>query len=417
MPVYRSGVLRSLANIAWGMVIVVDEHGTTRVGVGEPVATVRVHDADAFYRAVALGEGDIGLGESYVDGAWDTDAIATLMLVLVGNSARITGGAALGTHKTGASDLRTDASAVQHHYDAGNEFYETFLTDRLMAYTCGFFLCPSDTLDQAQHNKVERLIAKMDAQPGDAVLDIGCGWGRIAAYVAERTGTIVTGTSVAHEQLRYIRENVPSVRGAFCHHMDMGARMREGGLLPSGKSAFDRAYSIGMFEHVRCRNYDLFFANVAAVLRPGGRLVLHTISTNRDDTRCDSGATRIFVTKHIFPEGQIPKVEWVMQAAARNGFDLLHLETLAGSHYARTLRHWRQNMMAARERTLARGWATDRLVRAYEYYFASCEAAFENNQMQLSHFVFTKRGADAPPVHAQEAELGGFLCGRGAATP
>jgi cyclopropane-fatty-acyl-phospholipid synthase len=199
-------------------------------------------------------------------------------LCCAGNVERIVG--KLRTNSSSASSLVRDAADVQHHYDVGNEFYASFLTDRLMAYTCGFFMCPDDSLDRAQHNKVDRIVAKLDARPGDRVLDVGCSWGRVAAYVAQRTGAHVTGTSVALEQLEYIRRNVPSelVEGVECHHMEMAARLGEG--------AFDRAFSIGMFEHVRCSNYDTFFFNAAAVLRPGGRFLLHTISTNRDDTSC-----------------------------------------------------------------------------------------------------------------------------------
>jgi cyclopropane-fatty-acyl-phospholipid synthase len=156
---------------------------------------------------------------------------------------------------------------------------------------------------------------------------------------------------------------------------------------PKKLGYFDRIYSIGMLEHVRCKNYISFFQRVKSILNYGGRFVLHTITTNRSDTTCNSGSTQIFLTKYIFPGGQIPKIEWVLDAARYVGLQLVHLETYGGHHYAKTLHTWRDSMLNSKTKLYSEGY-NDELIKAYEYYMTECEAAFMTNTMQLTHFVF-----------------------------
>jgi cyclopropane-fatty-acyl-phospholipid synthase len=178
----------------------------------------------------------------------------------------------------------------------------------------------------------------------------------------------------------------PSVKVVQGHYAEMGL---PGG--PWGGTAalkFDRVYSIGMFEAVRCCNYDLYFHAVKRVLVDGGRFVLHTITDNEVPR---NGCTRrnqdSFTSVRIFPGGQIPTTESVLAAAARSGLRLVHLETFAGAHYARTLAEWRTRLDAAAPVLIGRGYPPS-TIRAYQYYMAQCQAAFWEDHMQLSHFVF-----------------------------
>lgn len=148
-----------------------------------------------------------------------------------------------------------------------------------------------------------------------------------------------------------------------------------GHYVPDTSTLYSRVYSIGMFEHVRCKNYIKFFKTVYDRMVPGGRFVLHTITTDRNDTQCDSGSTKNFVTEYIFPGGQIPKIEWVLQAAKSIGFKIVHIETLGGHHYAKTLHEWRQNMLKSTEFLKTNGYDLSK-IKAYEYYMSECEAAF-----------------------------------------
>ena len=379
--IFMYGVITQLKKIEYGRITIVDS--TKNVVIADIMglqkkdlhATIQVYDMELFFKRVA-NDGDVGLGETYSEGIWDCDSLISLMNILVMNVDILV--PKQNTYKAKVVSYKHDKDVVQHHYDVGNDFYKTYLLDDLMAYSCGFFFCPKDTLQDAQYNKVHTVMRKLNinAEKLD-ILDIGCGWGRIPAYIHKITNSTIYGITISKEQVDFIKENVKTVTPIFGHYKDI----HKEGIM------FDRIYSIGLFEHVRCSNYDVFFASVKAVMKAGARFVLHTITTNRNDTICLTGSTMNFTTKHIFPGGQIPKIEWVLAAAVRNGLQLVHLETFGGHHYAKTLQAWRENMLNSKDKILGMGYGIKH-IKAYTYYFAQCEAAFINNQMQLSHFVF-----------------------------
>ena len=335
---------------------------------------VKIHDKDKFFECV-INDGEIGLGESYTNKIWDVDDIHSFTMLLVGNMHMLDKNPQI---FASYSSTDKDYANVQHHYDVGNDFYEVFLTDKLRGYSCGFFLCPDDTLESAQYNKVNMVIRKMGVKPGDKILDIGCGWGAIANYVSQQTGSQVYGITLAKEQGKYITENYPNVHAIIQHYEHLDNNVK-----------YDRIYSIGMLEHVRATNYDTFFRKLWDILTPGGRCVIHTISSVQNNGSRNDGATKCFVCKHIFPGGQIPKNEWVVDSIKNAGFKIIHIEILGGQHYAKTLRIWRNNLMNNVDLLKQRGYS-DHLIRTYEYYFAICEALFLNDELQLTQFTFDK---------------------------
>jgi cyclopropane fatty-acyl-phospholipid synthase-like methyltransferase len=337
-------------------------------------ATIKIYDEEKFFNSLA-DHGEIGLGESYTNKIWDVDDIYALTMLLVSNMHNLGKNPQL---YDSYSSTDTDYDNVQHHYDVGNDFYNVFLTDKLHAYSCAFFLCPNDTLETAQYNKVNMVIRKMGAKKGDKILDIGCGWGAIANYVSQQTGSQVYGITLAKEQAKHITENYPNVRAIIQHYEHLDDRIK-----------YDRVYSIGMLEHVRCSNYDTFFSKLWNILNVGGRCVVHAITSLQNNGSRNAGATKSFVTKHIFPGGQISKNEWVVDSIKNAGFKIVHIETLGGQHYAKTLRIWRTNLMNNVDLLKKRGY-TDHLIRTYEYYFAICEALFWNDELQLTQFTFDK---------------------------
>lgn len=384
---YRLVITSKLKKIKYGHLIMYDvRKGKVIVDIyasNQFKAIVYVNDVDTFFTEV-FEKGDVGLGEMYTNNVWYSPDVVSFLNILVSNVKYLV--PKYNLFSSAKASIDHDKQVVQHHYDVGNDFYESFLTDDLMAYSCGFFFCPSDDLNKAQYNKVNAIIRKLNVNPDDNILDIGCGWGRIAEYVSNTTKCNVVGTTISQEQVNYINSqsnNKKSIRGVLCHYMEMTPNTF-GGVL------FDKVYSIGMFEHVRCMNYRLFFTRVASIMKEGGRFVLHTITTNIEDTSCSSGATRNFLTEHIFPGGQIPKIEWVLDAAFGCGLQLVHLETLGGHHYAKTLGYWRRNLLKRKDELIMSRKYTLKTIKAYEYYMSECEAAFYNNQMQLSHFVFDK---------------------------
>jgi cyclopropane-fatty-acyl-phospholipid synthase len=263
-----------------------------------------------------------------------------LLAVLIANMAWLAGG---GTpRRMERVDVGRDVEDVQSHYDVGNDFYATFLTDDLRAYTR-----PDDTLQDAQHNKVDRIVAKLgvgDAGSGagsgerERLLDVGVGWAR-GGLRGRRDGR-----GRVRRHALGCAEDVHRRRGAW-------RRGHVARALPRARRAdFHRIFSIGMLEHVGCPAYDDFFACMRDLLVPDGprRLVLHAITSGdgvRKDVEGCNVASRSFISEYILLGGQIPRREQVLEAAAHAGFKLTHLKVFGGHHYAKTLRAWRTNLL------------------------------------------------------------------------
>jgi cyclopropane-fatty-acyl-phospholipid synthase len=271
------------------------------------------------------------------------------------------------------TNLDYDKSNIIHHYDVGNDFYMKFLKDDLSAYTCGFWFNPTDTLSDAQYNKVNTIIKKMNPQPNKLILDIGCGWGKIANYVANKTNCSVTGITISDEQVKYGCNNYDINKVQI---INMDYRLLN--------TQFDYIYSIGMFEHVRYENYNSFFQMIKRCLNPTGRFVLHTI-ISFDPTNKIAKKDGSFVTKHIFPGGQIPCNDWILEKARSNGLNVVHFEGFGGQHYAKTLKVWREYMIESKEFILQKYGLE--LFAKYEYYFAACEAAFNTGSLGIGHYT------------------------------
>jgi cyclopropane fatty-acyl-phospholipid synthase-like methyltransferase len=358
--------------------IVVDgkNYGATFDAPGAAVV-LRVCDSHRFVRAVLLN-GDTGLGETYTDGdVWtvdvsDVEGICQLVAMFILANR---GGGRGGCEEAGIE-------RVAEHYDVGNDFYARFLTDPLMAYSCGFFLRPDDDLAAAQRNKVDAVVRKLAPARGERVLDVGCGWGRIAKHVADATGAKVTGTTVSAEQL------VGAPAGVDVRLCDMLSPACVEALLAE-RGPFDKIYSIGMMEHVGGRRIAACFANFARLLADGGLLLVHCITAEHAEKE-RGRILRSFISKHIFPGGEVPNVSWVLQDASAAGFSPLHVETFGGQHYARTLREWRANLIAASPEARDASDA-GRRVRTFEFYFAMCEAVFRTSECFVTQFLFVKR--------------------------
>jgi cyclopropane-fatty-acyl-phospholipid synthase len=316
-------------------------------------------DFNGLCRAV-VRRSDIGLGEEYMRGTWTSPNIIDLLTVLVMNDKEMQSRFRFNTRIW--SD---DAQNIKAHYDAGNDFYLRFLRDDLNAYTCGFYLCQGDTLNQAQYNKVHTIIKKLETKPDMKILDIGCGWGKIADYVSRTTKCHVDGVTLAKEQVKHIMSKYPHIH------------------------VFDRIYSIGMFEHVRCPNYGDFFRKVSELLKPGGRCVLHTITFGINSFSTCGGQTKTFISEHVFPGGQIPAKEWIVDAAGISGLKLVHMEVFGGQHYGKTLTHWMQNILRSAKELNDLGY-DDSFIRKYEFYMAECTASFNADRLNVTHFVYDK---------------------------
>lgn len=264
---------------------------------------------------------------------------------------------------------------VQHHYDLTGALYDLFL-DSDRQYSCAYFETPEADLDQAQLAKKRHIAAKMVMnRPGLSVLDIGCGWGGMALYLARFLGAQVKGVTLSDEQLAIARQRAAEsgLAEALRFELEDYRHVEE---------KFDRIVSVGMFEHVGRPFYDQYFKQVAKLLNKDGVMLMHTIGRTDEPT-----TTNPFIDKFIFPGGYMPSLSEVMPAIERSGLKITDIEILR-LHYAETLKAWRERFMARRAE--AKALYDEKFCRIWEFYLASSESAFRWQnlvifQVQLAH--------------------------------
>ena len=264
---------------------------------------------------------------------------------------------------------------VQHHYDLTGALYDLFL-DADRQYSCAYFETPETGLEEAQLAKKRHIAAKMVMnRPGLSVLDIGCGWGGMALYLARNLGARVKGVTLSDEQLAIARKRASDggLEGEVRFDLQDYRHVDE---------KFDRIVSVGMFEHVGRPFYDTYFKKAAEILKKDGVMLVHTIG--RTDTPT---ATNPFIDKYIFPGGYIPSLSEVMPSIEKSGLKITDIEILR-LHYAETLKAWRERFMARREE--AKALYDEKFCRIWEFYLASSESAFRWQnlvifQFQLAH--------------------------------
>lgn len=266
---------------------------------------------------------------------------------------------------------------VHHHYDIDPRIYDLFL-DKDRQYSCAYF-AQAESLDEAQLAKKRHIAAKLDLKPGQRVLDIGCGWGGLALYLARTVGCEVAGITLSNEQIKIAQERAAADQLSDLVKFELQDYRRLHG-------RFDRIVSVGMFEHVGTPYYNEYFNVVARLLDERGVALIHTIG--RSDR---PAATNPFIAKYIFPGGALPALSQIMTAVERSGLVVSDVEVLR-LHYAQTLRSWRERFLARRDEAVA--IAGEDFARMWEFYLAGSEAAFRYQnlvvfQIQLTHRVDT----------------------------
>jgi len=336
---------------------------------------IRVHDP-AFYPRVAAG-GSLALGESYMDGWWDCDALdrffERVLSAGLDKKVRVSPALLWAAAKARVLNPQRRSRAMEigrRHYDIGNDLFRLML-DKGMNYSCAYWRS-AETLETAQAAKLELVCRKLGLAPGMRVLDIGCGWGGFAAHAAKHHGVEVTGITVSREQVDLAREickGLP-VRIELMDYRDLRQR-------------FDRIVSIGMFEHVGAANYRTFMGVVRRCLDDGGLFLLHTIGGNRSVRSVDP-----WIAKYIFPNSMLPSARQI--AAAAEGLFVLEDWHSFGHDYDRTLTAWHRNFTANWERLLPR--YDERFYRMWTYYLLSCAGGFRARHNQLWQIVYSKTG-------------------------
>jgi cyclopropane-fatty-acyl-phospholipid synthase len=269
---------------------------------------------------------------------------------------------------------------VAHHYDLDGQLYALFL-DADRQYSCAYFEMPDQSLDDAQLAKKRHLAAKLLLSPGRRVLDIGCGWGGLALYLAELCGARVTGITLSEQQHAVAR--VRAAEKGLTGTVDF--RLQDYRDVPE---RFDRIVSVGMFEHVGVGYYDAFFRKCRSLLDDNGVMLLHSIGRSEGPN-----VTNPWIAKYIFPGGYIPALSEVLPAVERAGLLVTDIEILR-LHYAETLKAWRERFLAQREQV--ERLYDERFVRMWEFYLAASEMAFREQAMLVFQMQLTRRQGVVP---------------------
>lgn len=336
---------------------------------------IRVHD-ERFFRRV-LASGTLGLGESYMDGWWDCDALDEMCCRAI--RARLEERVSLSLHTALAVatsllfnlQSRSRSGLVgKRHYDFGNDLFECML-DPSMQYSCAWFR-GTDDLAQAQREKMDLICRKLGLQKGMSLLDIGCGWGGLARYAAEHYGCRVVGITISEQQCRHAAE--------FCRGLPVEIRLQD---YREVTEKFDCVVSVGMLEHVGAKNYRNYMKAVFQSMHEGSVFLCQSIAGN-----WASPFTDPWITRYIFPNSMLPSAAQVAKAAEK----LLVLEDIQnfGADYERTLKAWERNFTRAWNRFESR--YGERFYRMWRFYLLSCAGAFRARSLQLLQFLFSKGG-------------------------
>ena len=281
-----------------------------------------------------------------------------------------------------------DALAISHHYDVSNRFYELVLGPS-MAYTCAVYPSLDTSLEQAQTAKFDLVARKLDLQPGMRLLDVGCGWGGMARHAAREYGVQVVAVTLSRQQAEWGQKAV--VEGGLVGQVEI--RHQDYRDVP--ETGFDAISSIGLTEHIGIAQLGRYAAFLAGKLAPRGRLLNHTIT--RPDDHSPAIAKRGFITRYVFPDGELPGVGRLAVEFQRAGLELRHEENLR-EHYALTCRAWCENLDAHWDEAVAEvGEAT---ARVWAVYLAGSRLGFERNDIQLHQLlaVRTTDGLSAMPL-------------------
>ncbi len=353
-----------------------------------PAVAVRFTSAKA-QRSVLL-DPELKLGEAYMDGTFvvERGSIADALAILFGQERYVSPVWALLPRllrylfrRLQQFNPRSRARHnVAHHYDLDGRLYRLFL-DGDEQYSCAYFEQPDQSLDDAQLAKKRHLAAKLCVKPGAKVLDIGCGWGGLALYLAEIAGAKVTGITLSQEQYKRA-QNRALERGLTGNTTFRLVDYRD------VEGRFDRIVSVGMFEHVGVGFYDVFFRRCAQLLADDGIALLHAIGRSGPPS-----ITNPWIAKYIFPGGYIPALSEVLPAIQRAGLLVSDVEILQ-LHYAETLKAWRERFLAHRDEVMR--LYDQRFVRMWEFYLACSEMAFRESDMVVFQIQLAKRKGVTP---------------------
>jgi cyclopropane-fatty-acyl-phospholipid synthase len=378
--------LRSLQRIKHGWLEVIS--GGESWQFGDPSSSLRaslfIHD-ERFFRRAVLG-GDVGMGESWMDGDWSSpDLVSVVRLAVrnlsaVENQNRVLNWLARGLdrlrHLSRDNSVTGSRKNISAHYDLSNEFFRLFL-DPSMMYSCAFYESEEDSLETAQFQKLDRICRKLRLGPEDHVLEIGTGWGAFALHATRHYGCRVTTTTISRQQFDVAEQRF---EGTNIELLQEDYRNLKG--------VYDKIVSIEMFEAVGLRRYDEFFAACDRLLKPDGSMLMQAITMN-ERSFPEYRKKADWIQKYIFPGSELASVGEILNSLRRaTSLSLFHFEDI-GTHYARTLAQWRDGFRLHLDGVRALGF-DEQFIRMWDYYLAYCEGAFLERHIGDAQILLTK---------------------------
>ncbi len=392
---YEKLILNLLTNMPLGsMSLTLADGEHIQIGNGEGVAAkVTIHNQSFFKRCVLYG--DIGFGEGYVDGDWDTESITDVIkwfILNVEHAPTVSGSnvkaVALNLmkfynrlfHSRRDNSLNGSRKNISEHYDLSNDFFALWL-DPTMTYSSAYFKEETFTLEEAQKAKYQRLCEQLHLKPTDHVLEIGSGWGGNAIYMATNFGCKVTTITISQEQQKLAIERVKAAGLDDKISVEIQDYRKI-------KGQYDKIVSVEMLEAVGARYFENYFEQCHKLLKQDGILALQVITC--PDSRFEALRDGVdWIQKHIFPGSLLPSVGSMNEAINRTGdLTLVDLKDL-GLHYARTLKTWFENFNQQLEEVKQLGFS-ETFIRKWNYYLCYCEAAFEMRNINVMQLVYAR---------------------------
>ncbi|MBC7538458.1 MAG: class I SAM-dependent methyltransferase [Bacteriovorax sp.] len=380
--------LDMMSNISFGAIKIETPEGVILNYQGAQAGEeVRVRINDWYFCENLFMKGDIGLGESYIEGHWDCNDINKLIKFGIDNKKeleRVIKGSLFKIlfyrfkHLLNRNSKKGSQKNVHAHYDLGNDFYKLWL-DPSMTYSSALFKINNEELQSAQENKYENILQWLNLKAGDHILEIGCGWGGFMEYAAKK-GLKVTGVTISNEQYEFAKTRLlpfnELARVELKDYRDI-----------TGK--YDHIVSIEMFEALGEQYWQKYFKKLNSILRPGGQLIIQSITINDGDFSSYRKGSD-FIQQYIFPGGMLPSPKVFRTAAQKQGFDYdTSLEF--GQDYATTLKRWEENFSSVLDKVKALGF-DDKFIRTWHFYLKYCQGGFEAGKISIFQFNLIKNG-------------------------
>lgn len=389
LPLLALPLIHTLNGVSEGELVLRFANGVERSASAARDGAKAVFDVthSRVFRRLLLG-GEIGVAESYIDGDWTSPDLASVFEFAARNMSKLTGTlAGLAplkwarnfVHRFNSNTKKGSRKNIAAHYDLGNEFYSQWL-DPTMTYSSALFDDVEMTLEDAQRNKWQKLAQILELKPGHRVLEIGCGWGGFAMFIAREYGCRVTGITLSKEQCAFAKK--VAAEAGLSDLIDIQLTDYR-----DIQGSFDRIASIEMFEAVGQEHWPTYFRVIRERLKPGGIAALQIITI--EDSRFDQYRhTADFLQLYIFPGGLLPSPSALHNAVVKQGLEFEVVRTFAKS-YAETLRRWR-DVFDANWPTIAPLGFDERFKRTWDYYLASCEGGFRAGYIDVGQFRLTR---------------------------